>query len=40
MMAPLIIDPNFNIDLNALAALNLGLVFVGSCNAEVAQCVI
>ena len=40
MMAPLIIDPNYNIDLNALAALNLGLVFVGSCNAEVAQCVI
>ncbi len=40
MMAPLIMDPNYNIDLNALAALNLGLVCVGSCNEEVAQCVI
>ena len=40
MMAPLIMDPNYNIDLNALTALNLGLVFVGSCNEEVAQCVI
>ena len=32
VLGSLILDENYNIDINALAALNLGLVFVGSCN--------
>ena len=40
ILAPLILDENYNIDINALASLNLGLIFVGSCNVDVAESII
>ena len=40
VLAPLILDENYNIDINALASLNLGLIFVGSCNVDVAESII
>ena len=40
ILGSLILDENYNIDINALAALNLGLIFVGSCNEDVVESII
>jgi 26S proteasome regulatory subunit N1 len=37
---PMILDPNNSIELQAIAALSIGLVFVGSCNEDAAQSIL
>jgi len=38
--SPIILDSSNSIELQAIAALSIGLVFVGSCNEDAAQAII
>lgn len=38
-LAPFVYDSSNTLELSAIAALNLGLIFVGTCNEEVAQAI-
>ena len=40
VLSPLVIDSSVSLENSALAALGLGLVFVGTCNEDVAQAII
>jgi len=40
LVSPVVLDGNNSIEVSSVAALVLGLVFLGSCNDEVANCII
>jgi 26S proteasome regulatory subunit N1 len=39
VLTPIVIDPSVSLECSALAALGLGMVFVGTCNEDVAQAI-
>jgi 26S proteasome regulatory subunit N1 len=40
LLVPIVVDTNVSVELSAMAALSLGLVFVGRCNEDVTNAIL
>lgn len=40
LLVPIVVDTGLSVELSALAALSLGLIFVGKCTEEVSNAII
>ena len=40
LLVPLVVNSDLNVDVSAMAALSLGLVFVGKCNEDASNAIL
>lgn len=40
LLSPLISDPQYSLEIQSMAALSLGHIFVGTCNGEITDCIL